>query len=564
MSSDVQAKCTNSSRDCQAGWSPSLRLSRYSTALTSWLVSRSIAFTACGVGVGESVGDGGDGAQVRRRSGPAVPGSRGSAASTCSQAISTRTRARIRPASLKISRSSAQPRSVAAVDRGEGRQGGEAHAAIREVLRSRMIPQGPSAAPADSPRSTTMSANDYRVERDSMGEIRVPARRPVGRADPARGPEFPDQRPADAARVHPRPRTDQVGRRRRQPRARRPRQGRVASRSSGPRSRWPTGRHDAQFPIDVFQTGSGTSSNMNANEVIARLASQYVGRRAGAPERSRQPRPEQQRRDPDGDPPERGAGAGRAAAAGAQGADRDASARKAGDVGETVKTGRTHLMDAMPLTLGQELGGWRAQIEDGVARLQGVPASAARPRAGRHGRRHGHQCPSGVRRERRGAAVAADRRSTCVPARDFFAALSSQDTAVELSGQLRTLAVSLMKIANDLRWMNSGPLAGLARNRAARAAAGQQHHAGQGQPGRPRGGRDGCGPGDRQRRDDHDRWAVGQFPAERDAAGDRVQPAAEHRAAGRRVARARAQRHRGIRGERARRSRRRSSATRCW
>ena len=83
------------------------------------------------------------------------------------------------------------------------------------------------------------------------------------------------------------------------------------------------GRHDAQFPVDVFQTGSGTSSNMNANEVIARLATQYAGGTAGAPERPRQPRPEQQRRDPDGDPRRRGARDRRAAAARAEGAVRD-------------------------------------------------------------------------------------------------------------------------------------------------------------------------------------------------------------------------------------------------
>jgi len=135
--------------------------------------------------------------------------------------------------------------------------------------------------------------------------------------------------------------------------------------------------------------------------------------------------------------------------------------RKAADVGETVKTGRTHLMDATPLTLAQELGGWRAQIEDAVARLQSV-----RPRLHTLAQ-GGTAVGTGINAHPEfGARVAAllskqtglDLR----PSRDYFASLSSQDTAVELSGQLRTLAVSLMKIANDLRWMNSGPLAGLA------------------------------------------------------------------------------------------------------
>ena len=96
-----------------------------------------------------------------------------------------------------------------------------------------------------------------------------------------------------------------------------------------------------------------------------------------------------------------------------------------------------------------------------MARLQSLPAAPARTRAGRHGRRHRHQCPPASSRRASRRCCRARPGSTCGRARDFFAALASQDTAVELSGQLRTLAVSLMKIANDLRWMNSGPLAGL-------------------------------------------------------------------------------------------------------
>ena len=107
--------------------------------------------------------------------------------------------------------------------------------------------------------------------------------------------------------------------------------------------------------------------------------------------------------------------------------------------------------------------------------------------------------------------------------------MSAQDTAVELSGQLKVIAVSLMKIANDLRWMNSGPLAGPGRDRPAGAAARQQHHAGQGESGDPRGRRHGGRAGHRQRRHHHHRRPVGKLPAQRDAAGDRLQPAAEHR-----------------------------------
>src|SRR5258705_6688970 len=131
-----------------------------------------------------------------------------------------------------------------------------------------------------------------------------------------------------------------------------------------------------------------------------------------------------------------------------------------GELAGVVKTGRTHLMDAMPVTLAQELSGWRTQIESGVARLKAVePRLLALAQGGtavgtginahaEFGRRFCQQLAvlTGVE---------------FAPARNYFEALSAQDTAVELSGQLKVLAVSLMKISNDLRWMNSGPLAGL-------------------------------------------------------------------------------------------------------
>jgi fumarate hydratase class II len=127
---------------------------------------------------------------------------------------------------------------------------------------------------------------------------------------------------------------------------------------------------------------------------------------------------------------------------------------------ETVKTGRTHLMDAMPITLAQELGGWRAQIDKGCARLAAVMPRLLALAQG------GTAVGTGINaRENFGAVFArhlgAETQLEFVPSHNYFEALSSQDTAVELSGQLKVVAVSLMKIANDLRWMNSGPLAGL-------------------------------------------------------------------------------------------------------
>ena len=134
--------------------------------------------------------------------------------------------------------------------------------------------------------------------------------------------------------------------------------------------------------------------------------------------------------------------------------------RRASELEDVVKTGRTHLMDAMPITLAQELGGWRAQIDKGCARLVSVlPRLLALAQGGTavgtgiNARENSARCSRAISLPRRS--------SKFVPSHNYFEALSSQDTAVELSGQLKVVAVSLMKIANDLRWMNSGPLAGL-------------------------------------------------------------------------------------------------------
>ena len=134
---------------------------------------------------------------------------------------------------------------------------------------------------------------------------------------------------------------------------------------------------------------------------------------------------------------------------------------RAQELAHVVKTGRTHLMDAMPITLAQELGGWRAQIDKGCDRLSSV---MPRLKALAQG---GTAVGTGINADPSfGAAfarqLAAATRVDFVPNKDYFEALSCQDTAVELSGQLKVVAVSLMKISNDLRWMNSGPLAGLA------------------------------------------------------------------------------------------------------
>lgn len=218
------------------------------------------------------------------------------------------------------------------------------------------------------------------------------------------------------------------------------------------------GDHDDQFPVDVFQTGSGTSSNMNANEVIASLAGEAAGREVH---------------------PNDHVNMGQSSndviptaihVSAALGVEkrllpalrhlRDVVRRKAEELDGVTKTGRTHLMDAMPVRFGQELGGWAMQIENGIARIE-----AALPRIRRLAQ-GGTAVGTGINAHpefgQRFAAALAQRTDVAFePSPDYFESLSSQDAAVELSGQLKTVAVSLMKIANDLRWMNSGPLAGL-------------------------------------------------------------------------------------------------------
>ena len=218
------------------------------------------------------------------------------------------------------------------------------------------------------------------------------------------------------------------------------------------------GKHDREFPIDVFQTGSGTSSNMNANEVIAHLASAALGKPV-------HPNDQVNMSQSSNDVIPTCVHVSAALAINGQLLPAlehlsEVLAEKAKETRDTVKTGRTHLMDAMPVTLGQELEGWRAQVNTGAARLkdsmnrlcalaQGGTAVGtginAHPKFG--------DKVSILLREQSGVEFRQNE--------SLFEALSSQDTAVEVSGQLRVLAVSIMKIANDLRWMNSGPLAGI-------------------------------------------------------------------------------------------------------
>ena len=220
-----------------------------------------------------------------------------------------------------------------------------------------------------------------------------------------------------------------------------------------------TGRYDDQFPLDVFQTGSGTSSNMNANEVIATLATRILG---AAVHQNDQVNMSQSSNDVV--PTAIHVAAALMLHEHLQPALlrlREVLAARCVEFADVVKTGRTHLMDAMPITLAQEMSAWLAQIAAAEARLSSVTPRLYALAQG------GTAVGTGINaRPQFGAVFArhlAKRTKIAFRASEnYFEALSSQDTAVELSGQLKVLSVSLMKIANDLRWMNSGPLAGLA------------------------------------------------------------------------------------------------------
>ena len=302
-----------------------------------------------------------------------------------------------------------------------------------------------------------MTADAWRTEHDSMGEVRVPATArwqaqtqravenfPVSgvRIEPALVVALARVKAA-AATVNARLGVLDAG---------------VARALVGAAAEVVAGQHADQFPVDVFQTGSGTSSNMNLNEVLATLAGERSGKpvhpndHVNASQSSNDVFPT----------------AIHLAAATALTADllpaldhlARALERKATEFAEVVKAGRTHLMDATPVTLGQEFSGYAAQVRYGVERLTGALPRLAELPLGGTAVGTGINAPPGF-----AAAVVAELvAATGLPlreARNHFEAQGARDALVETSGQLRTLAVSLLKIVNDLRWMGSGPRAGL-------------------------------------------------------------------------------------------------------
>ncbi|MGO9332825.1 MAG: class II fumarate hydratase [Acidimicrobiales bacterium] len=219
------------------------------------------------------------------------------------------------------------------------------------------------------------------------------------------------------------------------------------------------GRHLDQFPVDVFQTGSGTSTNMNMNEVLANLAGERLGREIRPNDE-----PNASQSSNDVFPSAIHLAAARGIVDDLVPALRHLASRlraKQEEFANIVKSGRTHLMDATPVTLGQEFGGYAAAVEHGVERLESVLPRVAELPLG------GTAVGTGLNAKAGFAAKVIERLASAtglplIEARDHFEAQGARDALVEASGAFRTIAVSLYKLSNDLRWMSSGPRCGLA------------------------------------------------------------------------------------------------------
>ncbi len=302
-----------------------------------------------------------------------------------------------------------------------------------------------------------MSDDDFRVEHDSMGEVRVPASA-LWKAQTQRAVEnFPiSGTPIEPALVHALGEVKAAAAAANEQLDVLPAE--TANAIAAAAREVADGRHDDQFPIDVFQTGSGTSSNMNANEVIASLCAAagvevHPNDHVNASQSSNDTFPT----------------AIHVAAAVAVADDlvpalealATSLEAKAAEFADLVKSGRTHLMDATPVMLGQEFGGYAATIRYGVERLDAVLPRVRELPLGGTAVGTGINTPAGFA----AAAIEALGAATGQPfteARNHFEAQGTRDSLVELSGVLRTIAVGLTKICNDLRWLASGPTTGLA------------------------------------------------------------------------------------------------------
>ncbi len=301
------------------------------------------------------------------------------------------------------------------------------------------------------------SEQDYRIEKDSMGEVRVPLNA-KWRAQTQRAVEnFPiSGQPIERELIAGLALIKGAGAR---VRAERGLLDPVKAEAIAAAAlEVAAGDWDREFPIDVFQTGSGTSSNMNTNEVLASLAAERLGTSV---------HPNDDVNDPlssnDQFPSAIHVAATKAVVVDLIPALEHLATSlegKAGEFATVVKSGRTHLMDATPVTLGQEFAGYAAQVRYGVERLQAVLPRVAELPLGGTAVGTGINAPAGFAAE----VIALLVSETGLPlteARDHFEAQGARDGLVELSGALRTIAVGLNKISNDIRWMGSGPRTGL-------------------------------------------------------------------------------------------------------
>jgi fumarate hydratase class II len=306
-----------------------------------------------------------------------------------------------------------------------------------------------------------MSADEFRIEHDTMGEVRVPASARWGAQTQRAVDNFPIsglrvERSLIAALASIKGAASVVNRELGVLDAE------VAEAIHDAAAEVAQGRWDEHFPVDVFQTGSGTSTNMNMNEVLANLASERLGRAV-------HPNDEVNASQSSNDvfPSAIHLAAVREAQRSLLPALEHLASTlrgKAAEHVETVKAGRTHLMDATPVTLGQELGGYAAQVEAAADRIGAALVRVGQLPIGGTAVGTGLNAPTGF-----GAAVAGklgdDLGLPLSEAPDHFAAQGARDELVGLSGDLRTAAAALLKIANDLRWMASGPKTGLAEIR---------------------------------------------------------------------------------------------------
>ncbi|MBE0404803.1 class II fumarate hydratase [Halomonas citrativorans] len=297
---------------------------------------------------------------------------------------------------------------------------------------------------------------DTRIERDSMGELEVPSSALYGAQTQRAINNFPvSHTPMPPAFIHSVARIKLAAARANQQLGLLDDARATAIQNAA--QAVINGQHDDQFPIDIYQTGSGTSTNMNVNEVLATLAS-----REGV---DVTPNDHVNMGQSSNDVIPTAIHVSAAIAVNeslkpALGHLKACIDQRATELRGVVKTGRTHLMDAMPLRMDQELGAWSSQLGQAIERFDSAMSRLCRLAQGGTAVGTGINAPNGFA-EQVAKELSEQTGLGFAPNDSFFASLSSQDAAVELSGQLKGLACVIMKIANDLRWMNSGPLAGL-------------------------------------------------------------------------------------------------------